>query len=521
VTRRSSYSEGVAFGTLSFGVIGVVGLVTSVVTARIYGVEVLGEFALVYAPTGLTWYVSTVKEQAALVRELSTLAPRTPRVTALFAAVFTFSSGLTLLVSVLAVPVIVYAFQGPLDRPDLIAPACVTLASYALLTNTGWNVDTVLSAFMASRALFWIRLHQAVSLLVFSVLFGLRQDAWALVLAMTLASATSLVHRIVSVRSYVQVPIDAGELRDGFTALPDLLRFGIKVAPGTIAQGVSNEVGTWVLAMVSSVAVVGAYNRAWSLGRRFLEVNYRITEMLLPTLVRHRAEGHQDRFEEALAQTLRYASIGLLLPAAAAGGAAHAVMQVFGPGFERASGALAVLLVIPTLLTLATVQAHALYSVDRPLITTVISFARLGVTVAATVVLTDALGTTGTALALAAGYATDLAWKLVVVRKHLRRSWLELWPMHQILAVVLAYVGGFAAARAIDRALEFPLDLVAALPAGGAAYAAVLVACGGVTRADWARIRNIVRLMFKRVGRSAAPPAPVAASEAPVRDDVA
>ena len=69
--RRPTFSEGVAFSVLSFGSIAVLSLVTAVVTARIYGIQVMGEFALAFAPTGIVWVLSSVREQPALVRALA------------------------------------------------------------------------------------------------------------------------------------------------------------------------------------------------------------------------------------------------------------------------------------------------------------------------------------------------------------------------------------------------------------------------------------------------------------------
>ena len=82
--RRPTFSEGVAFSVLSFGSIAVLSLVTAVVTARVYGIQVMGEFALAFAPTGIVWVLSSVREQPALVRALAPLAPRDPRATGLF-----------------------------------------------------------------------------------------------------------------------------------------------------------------------------------------------------------------------------------------------------------------------------------------------------------------------------------------------------------------------------------------------------------------------------------------------------
>ncbi len=48
--ERPSFSNAFGFGALSFAVSGVLALGSSVLTARIYGINVIGEFALAYAP---------------------------------------------------------------------------------------------------------------------------------------------------------------------------------------------------------------------------------------------------------------------------------------------------------------------------------------------------------------------------------------------------------------------------------------------------------------------------------------
>ena len=94
--ERPSFTNAFGFGALSFVVSGVLALGSSILTARIYGITVIGEFALAYAPTGAVWFLSSVREQPALIRLLTPLPLRSPRVTGLFVPVFIFSTGLTL-----------------------------------------------------------------------------------------------------------------------------------------------------------------------------------------------------------------------------------------------------------------------------------------------------------------------------------------------------------------------------------------------------------------------------------------
>ena len=53
-----------------------------------------------------------------------------------------------------------FVFPGPLDAPELLAPALVSIAGYVIVTNTGWNIDSIFSAFVAGRQLFWVRLNE-------------------------------------------------------------------------------------------------------------------------------------------------------------------------------------------------------------------------------------------------------------------------------------------------------------------------------------------------------------------------
>src|SRR5580698_4219485 len=145
--RHGSYRSGFAFGILSFLALGVLGVVSTILISRIYGVRIVGQFALVSAPVAMLWVLSTAKEQAALIKEITRLPPRHPRVTQLFAAVFTFSSGLTAAMSILAMLLSWLVFRGPLHEPGLVPPTIVSLAGYAIVTNTGWNFDSIFSAF--------------------------------------------------------------------------------------------------------------------------------------------------------------------------------------------------------------------------------------------------------------------------------------------------------------------------------------------------------------------------------------
>jgi O-antigen/teichoic acid export membrane protein len=492
VKDRGSYRKGLGYGALSSLTMIALGFVSSVVIARVYGIDEIGRYALALAPSLVLLYLSTAQEQAALVRALSVLAPRDPRATGLFAAVMAFSAGLTVVVAAVTVPVTALIFHGPIDHPELFGPACALVTSHTLIANTGWNLDMVLSAYRAGRELFWVRLNQALAFVVLAVALGLAWDSvWALVLATSGSGAIALVHRMLAVRVYMRLSVPRNQLRAGLRELPSMVRFGLRLAPTGVAHGLTAQVGIWVLGAASSIATVGAYQRAWQLGNRFLETNSRMTEMLFPTLVERRAGGDRHGFDRALIDTMRYAAAALLLLAAVGGGAAFGVMELFGPGFDSAGNALAILLLVPALAAAASAHGQALIADDQPLTTTAVALGQLLLTVALTLALVPPLGMSGAALAWTGAYLPTVAVLATLTRRHLSRPLRELWPARQLAVLALAFAAGFAAARYVDGAVDSIVGLPFALAAGSLAYGVAFTICGGVTPRDRRRLAEL------------------------------
>lgn len=491
---RASFSEAFGFGALSFASGAVLGVGSSIAIARLYGIDVIGGFALASAPTGIAWFLSTVRERPALIRELAKLSPRHDRVTGLFVAVFSFSFALTALVCAIVGAATYLLFEGPVEQPDLFLPAVFNLAVYLLIVNTCWNLDGVFSAFLAGRQLFWIRTLQAVAYLLAAIVAAIvtEPSVWGLTISLAVSYLVSLAYRIVAVRSWMRLTVPIAEIRDGFRALPEILWFGIKVTPGSLATGLSTEAGTWILGIFGSVAAVGAWNRAWMLGKRLVDLNYRMSEMLLPTLVERDLGGDRVGFDRAFLDSLRYISMTLLLPAAAAGGASVGLMSLFGPGFSRASTALELTLLATPLTVMVVLETQTLLAVDRPLLSSWFSLGRMVVTVGAAIPCTIALGVTGPALGVLAGCAAQFVAQLLYLRRFLDGPVARFWPKRSMAAVVVAFAGGFAASRAIDSALPGLLGLGLALVAGSLVYCACLFLAGGILERDRRRLREVL-----------------------------
>jgi O-antigen/teichoic acid export membrane protein len=516
---RASYRSGFFFGSLSFSANVAVGIVSTIITARLYGVQIIGEFALVWAPVAALWILSSVKEQQALIREITGLPARHVRVTQLFAVVFTFSSALTALVGALDALACWFIFNGPLHAPELIAPAFVSIAGYVLITNTGWNIDSVLSAFVAGRQLFWVRLHEALSFIAIATVVGLAwHSVWGLVIAMIGASLSSLIQRIIVVRPLVRVRLSWEEYRLGLRVLPELLRFGLKATPGQIAQGASQEGGVWALGMVAPIALVGAYSRALVIPQSLQRASMRITEVLYPTLVGRHKRGDGHGFDRALIDSVRYEVIGMLLIAAAIGGAAHSVLDVFGPGFSRASTALALLILYPACASITITQTQALWVIDRPGRTSLISAVRLAVTIPLLVVLTPSIGIAGPAIALLGGYLVVIVLAGLALRPALARPLHATWPRRERLALLLAYGGGFAAAHTTEHAAPSIAGLLLCLVASSVAFLGAFLLLGGLNSRDRRRLVELFgwareRLAQRASRRAQQPPAARAGGE--------
>jgi O-antigen/teichoic acid export membrane protein len=495
IGKRGSYRSGFLFGTLSFLGVSGLGLVSTVVTARLYGVRIIGEFALVTVPVAVLWALSSVKEQQALIKEITPLPPRHPRVTQLFAVVFSFSAALTIVVALVDMVVCWFAFRGPLDAPYLLGPAFLGIAGRAVIANTGWNIDSILSAFVAGRQIFWVRLHEVLSFILIALAIGLVwRSVWGLVIATVASYSTSLVHRMIVVRPFVRGRLTRAEYRSGMQVLPELLRFGLKATPGQIAQGISQQIGIWTLGTVASVTVVGAYSRAQTIPQRLQGASNRITEVLYPTLVGRHTTGDGHGFDRALLDSIRYEAVGMLLIAAVIGGAAHSVLEIFGAGFSRATAALAIVMIFPALASVTATQTQALWATNRPGQTSWIALVRLVATIGLLVLLTSRFGILGPAIALVAGYVIVAILNSIALQPHLTRPVRATWPLREQFALVVTYAGGFLAANLVEHQVPGLAGLPLVLAVGCIAYAALFVGLGGINQRDRARLAEGVEM---------------------------
>jgi O-antigen/teichoic acid export membrane protein len=286
--------------------------------------------------------------------------------------------------------------------------------------------------------------------------------------------------------------------------LPEIVRFGLKIAPGTIADGVTLEAPTWILGALVPVSSVGAYTRAAMLARRLLELSPRINEMLFPTLVERLTLGERASHDRAFVDTIRYALVMLLLPCAIVAGAAQSVMALFGPGFERADSALAIWMIVALLGIVVGIQSQLMWAGDAAGPSTIIGIGRAIIVVGLLVPLVHAGGITGASAALAIGYGVDAAVRSRLLRRHLHEPWRVLWPVWQRTVLVVAAALAFAVARAVDSLGLGLGGLLVAAAAATVAYVATLALLRGYDERDRDRMQPVYDRLRARVARSAA-----------------
>lgn len=498
LSRPSPLSGRLGFGVLSFLCAALIGIAASICVARLYGIAVVGAYALALAPAGTLALVASVREQVALVRQLSG-ASGSEDARGLVAAMVLFSLATGLVLGAVVVGIAAAVFTGPVGRPDLIAAAAVLVGSQVVLGAVAGALDAALSAHRDARALFRVRLWQELSYAALAVGGGFfAANVGTLVGALVVSRVLGVAYRIALVGPHLGRPA-VRDIRPGVRRLPEVAGFGLRVAPGALADGIAASVGTWTLGAAGSLAALGAYSRAWGLGHRFRELPARLCEALFPSLVARHERGDREGFRRALATTLRLSAAGMLCVAAVGGGAASGIMDLFGPGFSVASGALALILLVPALAGQSEALGHALCATGRPLPVTVVAVARTGVAVAGCVALVGPLGIMGPPLALVVAYALGL----VALHALIWRDAPGLIPVGLALGLVGSFAAAFTVARLVDTTVPGVLGLATALVAGVAAYGVTLLGTGAIDGDTRRRLAGRLGLLH-RAPRAAA-----------------
>ncbi len=497
--RPQSLQQAVATGAASFAVIAFTGVTGAVLTARVFGASVVGQYALAYAPTGILFFLSNAREQAALSRELATTSPRTPAGTSIFIATLAFSASLTLAAGLVVVPVGEALLSGPLNAGDLVRPSVAVALAYWLFYNTSWSIDTLLSTQRAASALFWVRLNVSLTGTVVALVLALAtHTVWALVLGYAAAGACGLAHRCFYARRLLTSRITAQDFRDSRSRLARMIKWSIRLAPAGVMDGVSKESVTWLVGLSLPLAAVGSYNRAWTLSSRMLDLHYRVVELMFPTLVRRRSDGDHSGAHRGLTRAMRLVVVILLWPAAVVGGASAGVMGVFGHAFVRGAGCLTLLVLVPVFLAISALSGYGLMAYDATRVVNRLVVTRAVLVMVSLPALIVALGLTGAGIGMALAYGAEAATTVTICRARLDgfRGIASLGPWRLALVYALTLV----TSRAVDDALgEAIPSTLAVLVLGSVMFWGALILLRWFDDVERAGIGQ----MWRRIGASA------------------
>ena len=495
---RPSVRSGLGFAAGSFAFSVLAGLGSSVLTSRLYGVNVIGEYALVSLPYIIASQMSQVNEGVAFTREAATMSARSPRVSGLFRAIFTFSTALTVTVAAVVLGISTLLLRGPVHQPGLVGPAIVILAGYVLIDNVNWNIDSLLSAFRAGDVLFWARTAQVLTFLVVGVgMAAFTTSVWGLVVATIASFAVPLVIRVASLHRFITIRVPRDDMRQAWRDLPGLIRFGIVLTPTFFLSILTGQAGTWLVGSTGSLATTGAYGRAQGLSSKFLDAGYRVVEILMPSMVERHRSGDVEGTAQLLRRALTLTAVPLLAIGAAAGGAGEGVLRVFGPGFARAHLVLAFLDLYYVLNVLSSVQSQGFIAIARLRLIALQSLGVAACTLATMWPLERAYGATGVALAYA-------LWRVVFFVRWDRKLGLELtgrtWLLGvpRMLGLAATTATGFVVAWSFMRISTGIVCTSAALATSTAAAIGIALVLGVIPADDR---RAIVETVGNRMRR--------------------
>lgn len=403
------------------------GVISALVISRIYGAAILGEYALAFAAVALLPVATSLSEQAAVVRLLALEPPRGERGSALMLATLTLSYALTLVIAPLvALGFGVYLHRAA-DLPSAVVPMVCLVAGYVVMDKLSWNLDGVLSAYVAAGPLAIASLLNFTVMTTAAILLALAEKSlWSLTIAYLLSSAVALGYRLWAVRPYLRWRVSLAAYRSGLKELPGIVRFGLRLLPGSISQQLTSQSPLWVLGATAPVAAVGAFSRAQSITVRIGDLNYRLAAVIYPSLVRRtEVDDGGKSFVADVVATLGRTFAPVLVLLCAAAGASRTVLSLFGQDFVSADVALAILLVATAISMAAMIFGEALTALNRGGTTSWGFVLGLVATLACLVPLTRSYGAGGAALAFLAGILVCTVFLFVALVRAVPGHWTQ------------------------------------------------------------------------------------------------
>jgi O-antigen/teichoic acid export membrane protein len=497
--RDERLSTGVRLANVGIVITFVLGLASAIITSRLFGTVLLGQFTLVFTPVILVIQFSTVSEQLGLIQELTRHRPRSREGSGVFLVTFALSNVLTVIAAGLVLLAARIYFNHT-DHGDLFAPAVVMVLSYVFIDNLAWNLDSLFSAHRAVEIQFVARVAQTTAVLVITPLMALvGRSVWELVFATIAASGVGLVVRLARVSRYTLLLPGQADIAYGRSKLGGIVRFGLSALPATASLVIASQSTVWILGAVATTATVGAWGRAMNLAGKLNEVPFRVAQVYYPSQLRHAEADDHAAILATLGETLRLSFVPLVALATTSAGAAAGVMAVFGKGFGEASGAMSILLIAALVFFLDVLIGTTLTAMGHPGVVSVASVGAMVVTLALVWPLSDSHGATGAALAVGIGQLVSLLWKSHALHRRLKVHVPLVDHARPVAAVLCAALVAFTVAHIIGSwSTAVPITMLAGTAGLGSFFA--MVAGFGAPRLVF--LERIVGKLGHVVGRN-------------------
>jgi O-antigen/teichoic acid export membrane protein len=483
VPEQERYAHGLRYSLYDTLTSLALGLVSAIVTARVFGAEVIGAFALASLLTGSLHMISNVREQGGLVRELTRHAAHAPESRALVLMVLGFSAALTLAVLIPFGALSVWLLREVFEQPDLVAPFAVLVAGYLLLDNTSFNLDAPLVAYRDGRSLWVVRSAITTTMIAGALACAVADERslWALVAITVAASAVGVGLRLLAVGRLTGLRSSRREIARVRERLRPIVWFGVRQAPLNYTETAIEYTDTAVLGASVPLVSIGAYSRAYTLYRRAGQVPIALSRLYFPTLTALFHRGEHDAMLRVHRLSTRYLTL-LLMPAATwLAASAPAVLAIFGPGFDEGATALSILIFAVVLDGYGRTAGGLLAAADRPGIVSIVFVGVAVINVGLCLALIPPLELTGAAIANLAGWLFATVALVVLAARHAGSSaWSMTDPgfLLRLAGACAVLAAAVAALRAAPAALVW--QCLVALPA----LAAGLLAFRPLTRAD-------------------------------------
>jgi O-antigen/teichoic acid export membrane protein len=430
VSVNNLFSKDVAWTAIVNGVATILGILTSVLLARILGPEGRGELAAIQnLPSILLGFGALGMTTAA-----GYFSGRDPNLSGRLMTTSLAAS----IVSSIPLLTIVY-----LSIPTLLNAQSSSVIQYAQIYLL------IIPIQFAISAPFWV-LQCTGRFKIWNFLRIQAPIAWLAVIVFTWAQDLAMVSSILLLHliamfciacAFVGYAIKKipGPHRPEFSMVPRLFRYGWPISLTALPQQLNQKLGQLLMAGFMPAETLGIYVVAVAWSNVFSPVLTSVSQILFQRL----ATNHDKQVQAALlTRTMRLTLLTtILLSLALVAITPFTLPKVFGMPFVLAIPATLVLIIASCISTLSQVASEGLRGLGAPKLPMICEFAGLTTTIAMLILLLRPYDLMGAAVASLASYSVTLALSMYFIAQRTQLSpWTMVIPSHDDFLIVRSEV---------------------------------------------------------------------------------